>query len=690
MTGFMYKRCGHAVGQDTDQPYPVNVAGSRLWKRFWFELKQNELVYFPAAQRDRAAPIQRLALHEQALSAVDEGTGQFTLGSRWRSNNMRVESEAEAEAKSSTGSPRDLLQRVKKTGSDSRLGTASPPGGGWRGGPGSATALNKWTRALAVAIEQCQARTAHSGSSESGASRGLHMVPVPKSDEEVAAIGSFAENLWMKHDMARMMEGTNKELSEQIKEDMRTFIAGTAEGETPTLAEWAKVSVWAADTGGAKDSSGSAIRAQRGLWKRLFEQVLGEDSKNAEWLRKLEVEYADRVAGDEPKMVRSLCYDMGHVFDDEQDLANCIADMRAIGEGTVTEYAFKKWWVKHAKEIVMPHDYAPMTVDAIRSFKDFDESACGVLSRAQFLQLTRDLNWPDIEAWRTARVLSDERGHLSLRGFLALFNEKQLVHELMRVYDLDQDGLLEPAELRTLCAEWLGVDERGAQVLLQQYAAEPAAGLSAGELLGLVGAGVTAAKLPEGVPPSGGAEPEPEPEPEPEATVASMQMDPASPAAAALEAQVAAWVSSAEAVAEPETSRDKSASPTTDRDSGSPNPQRTVDFKGNKTTQVRLTFLQHLSAAAFSLMRSLARHFRVTLAAQHVRDRMPPLPPLRLVRAPPNASPGSSLMGTWSDPSDDWELDDEPPNGGNSWPKRNGEGRSVRLFIRQGGSKGAG
>ena len=235
----------------------------------------------------------------------------------------------------------------------------------------------------------------------------------------------------------------------------------------------------------------------------------------------------------------------------------------------------------------MPHDYSPMTVDAIRSFKDFDESACGVLSRAQFLQLTRDLNWPDIEAWRAARVLSDERGHLSLRGFLALFNHKQLVHELMRVYDLDEDGVLEPAELRTLCAEWLGVDERGAQALLQQYAAEPAAGLSTGELLGLVGAGVTAATLPEGVPPSGGAEPEPEPEPEPEATVASMQMDPASPAAAALEAQVAAWVSSAEAVAEPETPREKSASPTTDRDSASPNPQRTVDFKGNKTTQVR-------------------------------------------------------------------------------------------------------
>ena len=40
MTGFLYKRCGHAIGQDSTQPYPVNVSGSRPWKRFWFEPKQ--------------------------------------------------------------------------------------------------------------------------------------------------------------------------------------------------------------------------------------------------------------------------------------------------------------------------------------------------------------------------------------------------------------------------------------------------------------------------------------------------------------------------------------------------------------------------------------------------------------------------------------------------------------------------
>ena len=41
--------------------------------------------------------------------------------------------------------------------------------------------------------------------------------------------------------------------------------------------------------------------------------------------------------------------------------------MRAIGEGTVTEYAFKKWWIKNCGRIVMPHSYPPVIVEAISS-----------------------------------------------------------------------------------------------------------------------------------------------------------------------------------------------------------------------------------------------------------------------------------------------------------------------------------
>jgi hypothetical protein len=129
--------------------------------------------------------------------------------------------------------------------------------------------------------------------------------------------------------------------------------------------------MWAADTGGARDSGSSPIRAQRGVWKKLFEQVSTEDGNahgeeqacvslscgvdhrligsrccccllplrllSAAVLRQLEIDYAGNIAGGEPRMVRSLCYDMGHVFDDEEELASCIADMRAIGEGSVTE-----------------------------------------------------------------------------------------------------------------------------------------------------------------------------------------------------------------------------------------------------------------------------------------------------------------------------------------------------------------
>ena len=242
--------------------------------------------------------------------------------------------------KAGSSTPRSVLERVK---GDSPI-------------PGGTSPVIKWARALAVAIEQCQARTKSiGGTANSSKAKGLKMTPVAKSDADISTIASFAENLWMKHDMARMMEGTNKELAEQIKDDMRVFVTeAQARGESPTLAEWAKVSIWAADTGGARDASGSAIRAQRGLWKTLFEQVrtlaccrlppavcfllqqrvniilavlirnlllfqvLAQDTDQANFVRALEMVYADNIAGGEPKMVRSLCYDMGHVFNDEQ------------------------------------------------------------------------------------------------------------------------------------------------------------------------------------------------------------------------------------------------------------------------------------------------------------------------------------------------------------------------------------
>jgi hypothetical protein len=50
-----------------------------------------------------------------------------------------------------------------------------------------------------------------------------------------------------------------------------------------------------------------------------------------------------------------------------QDLADAIADMRAIGEGTVTEYSFKKWWFKNCSSVVMPHSFTPVIVEAISS-----------------------------------------------------------------------------------------------------------------------------------------------------------------------------------------------------------------------------------------------------------------------------------------------------------------------------------
>ena len=79
--------------------------------------------------------------------------------------------------------------------------------------------LRKWTQALSVAIEQSTAAMT-GGTSLTARSRGLRIAPVDKTPEDIRAITSFAENLWHKHDAMRMMEETNKEINEQIKEDM--------------------------------------------------------------------------------------------------------------------------------------------------------------------------------------------------------------------------------------------------------------------------------------------------------------------------------------------------------------------------------------------------------------------------------------------------------------------------------------
>ena len=189
-----------------------------------------------------------------------------------------------------------MLTRV---GSAGLLG--SPP---VSAAPSPTNPLRKWTQALSVAIEQSTAAMT-GGMRQPARSHGLRIAPVAKTQADIRAVTSFAENLWHKHDAMRMMEETNKEINEQIKDDMvrtsvfslrvsffpsftnrslsqREFVENCSmTAQSATLGEWAKVSVWAADTGGARDSGNSPIRAQRGVWKKLFEQVLSEDGNAA-------------------------------------------------------------------------------------------------------------------------------------------------------------------------------------------------------------------------------------------------------------------------------------------------------------------------------------------------------------------------------------------------------------------------
>ena len=68
--------------------------------------------------------------------------------------------------------------------------------------------------------------------------------------------------------------------------------------------------------------------------------------------------YKDMKAGGDVNLVRSLCYDMGHVFKGNAELADALAEMKGMGRGEVGEYSFKKWWFKHADSYALPSQYA--------------------------------------------------------------------------------------------------------------------------------------------------------------------------------------------------------------------------------------------------------------------------------------------------------------------------------------------
>ena len=189
-------------------------------------------------------PIMRLWLHEQTLVSLDGTSRSFTLSSSWRRVNLRMARQ------SADGAADDQNTTALSMGKDYR----------------------RWTQGLTVSTQQAKVAMLESAQQSRlhAAPRGLRLTPVAKAETEIRAIASYAGDVWMKHDAMKMMEETNKLFHEQIKEDMRAFVASSP---TPTLPEWAKTSVWAADTGGTRDDSSSPIRAQRGVWKRLFEQV---------------------------------------------------------------------------------------------------------------------------------------------------------------------------------------------------------------------------------------------------------------------------------------------------------------------------------------------------------------------------------------------------------------------------------
>ena len=77
----------------------------------------------------------------------------------------------------------------------------------------------------------------------------------------------------------------------------------------------------------------------------------------------------------------------------------------------------------------------------------------------------------------------------SLQAFVALYNDRQLVSELMRVYDRDRNGALNKAEFTALGLGWGGMSEEASSILLAQFDEDGDGELSEAELFQLVKSG---------------------------------------------------------------------------------------------------------------------------------------------------------------------------------------------------------
>ena len=75
-------------------------------------------------------------------------------------------------------------------------------------------------------------------------------------------------------DAMRLMEAANAAAAQQLKADMREFVLGHPRAG---LADWARESVWARDTGGDVSEGGASVRVLGGVWEDLWQQIQSEE-----------------------------------------------------------------------------------------------------------------------------------------------------------------------------------------------------------------------------------------------------------------------------------------------------------------------------------------------------------------------------------------------------------------------------
>ena len=144
------------------------------------------------------------------------------------------------------------------------------------------------------------------------------------------------------------------------------------------------------------------------------------------------------------------------------------------------------WWKSNKGTLGVP-GYPKGVKAAIHYFKKYDADKSGALDVSEFTAMCKEMRWPKKDVADSLKLLdSNGDGEISFNEFLTWYSDDGMVTNLLKTYDKDKDGMLNPKEFAALCKDNWGLDKKKSGKLLKKFDADADGVMSLNDLSGML------------------------------------------------------------------------------------------------------------------------------------------------------------------------------------------------------------